>query len=363
MEKVNDKWLRILLPAIPTLALLYGYLTSATPFSISKALSFLSAPAVCEVSRWVIHQGRRAPLLHYRKAKRVALVLLGGIVAAGLVLLSFSMLRHYISYGTLLPKSSGVISINGRLVHVSMIGFSFLQAFFFFPLIYACYQVLFHFTRLQFVERERSQLEKEKLQAELQQLKGIVNPHFLFNNLNSLSALIAENPAQAEAFLDELTRVFRYLLRTNSAELSTVAEELQFIHSYYHLLRTRYGQGIEMDVCVADDLTGHRLPPMTLQLLVENAVKHNRVQKDAPLRIAVFSQSGTLHVQNNRSRREQVVESTGIGLHSINARLQLLNQPAVRIVQNEQSFLVIVPLLEPVTSAPVVLAQPAGWLV
>ena len=132
--------------------------------------------------------------------------------------------------------------INGNKVVIGLLGNSFLTAIFIFPFLLAGFEIIYHSWLVNSAKRENEKLEKEKLRAELQQLKGIVNPHFLFNNLNSLSSLIAENPKQAQDFLDELTKVFRYLLRNNDTELVTLAQELQFIESYYHLLQTRYGR-------------------------------------------------------------------------------------------------------------------------
>ncbi|HEX8315248.1 MAG TPA: histidine kinase [Flavisolibacter sp.] len=151
---------------------------------------------------------------------------------------------------------------------------------------------------------------------------------------------------QAEAFLNELTKVFRYLLRNNSTELTTVGEELQFIHSYYHLLQTRYGKSISLKMDVSEQAQTYLLPPLTLQLLVENAVKHNRLQKEAPLKIEIFSDGeSVLIVRNNLSKREKAVESTGIGLHSINSRYGLLQHPAPKIANDRQYFSVMIPLI------------------
>jgi two-component system, LytTR family, sensor kinase len=198
------------------------------------------------------------------------------------------------------------------------------------------------------MERERDRLEKEKLHAELQQLKGIVNPHFLFNNLNSLSALISESPAQAEEFLDELTKVFRYLLRNNETDLTTLEQELQFLDSYFHLLQTRYGGAISMQVDIDPVCASYLLPPLTLQLLVENAVKHNRLQKEDPLRIELFSDAHhRLVIRNNLSARQQKAESTGIGLRNIHSRYALLNQEGPVVHKDAGHFAVVIPLILP----------------
>jgi LytS/YehU family sensor histidine kinase len=227
-----------------------------------------------------------------------------------------------------------------------VIGSSIFYAVIVFTFLFLAYEILFHFARLRYIEKQNNQLEKEKLQAELQQLKGIVNPHFLFNNLNSLSSLISEDPAQAEGFLNELTKVFRYLLRNNNTDLTTVGEELQFIDSYYHLLQTRHGKSISLDIQVSNKINGYLLPPLTLQLLVENAVKHNRLHKEAPLKIEIFNQGeDKLVVRNNLSKRDKAVESTGIGLQSIKLRYGLLKQTGPEIEEDGLFFSVTIPLI------------------
>jgi len=239
-----------------------------------------------------------------------------------------------------------VLQIKNEPVELGLIASSVIYAIFTFLILLCIYELAYYFARLRHTEKERDRLEKEKLQAELQQLKGIVNPHFLFNNLNSLSSLISENPTQAENFLDELTKVFRYLLRNNETELTTLTEELKFIHSYYQLLQTRYGKAISMHIDIDPGYHSCLLPPLTLQLLVENAVKHNRIHKEYPLRIELFiDKSQQLVVRNNLSLREHSIESTGIGLRSINSRYQLLNYETPTIRQDADYFWVIIPLI------------------
>jgi two-component system LytT family sensor kinase len=122
---------------------------------------------------------------------------------------------------------------------------------------------------------EKEQLKKVNLQSQYESLKSQVNPHFLFNSLNSLSSLIADEPDRAEEFVDEMSKVYRYLLQTNEGDLTTLDTELTFIQSYFHLLKTRYGAGIRLEVAVDEPFRAYKLPPLTLQMLVENAVKHN----------------------------------------------------------------------------------------
>lgn len=193
---------------------------------------------------------------------------------------------------------------------------------------------------------EKEKLQQENLQAEFENLKDKVNPHFLFNSLNSLSALIEEDPVRAEAFVDEMSKVYRYLLRSNQDGLTTLTRELQFIKSYYHLLKTRYCEGIELHIKADEQYMDHLIPPLTLQLLVENSVKHNNVLKDSPLQIVIATtNAGKLLVTNNRQRKTSHVSSNKVGLENIRNKYRMLNQPEVIVREDENDFSVMVPLI------------------
>ena len=195
---------------------------------------------------------------------------------------------------------------------------------------------------------EAEQLKKENLQSQLEGLKGQVNPHFLFNSLNSLSSLISEDPEKAEKFLDEMSKVYRYLLRTNEDGLTTLETELQFIHSYFHMLKTRYGDGLELEIKVTDRSLATLVPPLTLQMLVENAVKHNMILRDSPLRILILTtNSNKLAVSNNLQRKDRRVYSTKVGLHNIHNKYRLMKQEEIMIRDDGKEFSVIVPLIQP----------------
>ena len=192
---------------------------------------------------------------------------------------------------------------------------------------------------------ETEKLKKTNLQSQLEGLKQQVNPHFLFNSLNSLSSLIDEDPNRAEAFIDELSSVYRYLLQSNMAELTTLATELEFIRSYFHLQQTRYGGGLSLVIHVDDNYLDDQLPPLTLQLLVENAIKHNIVGVDQPLRIEIRTDlTGRLVVTNNLQRKVTRVQSNGVGLANILTKYQLLSKLAVRVEEHSGQFIVTLPL-------------------
>ncbi|GAB2685295.1 hypothetical protein GCM10027037_03470 [Mucilaginibacter koreensis] len=195
------------------------------------------------------------------------------------------------------------------------------------------------------VETER--LKKSYVQSQLDSLKNQVNPHFLFNSLNCLSSLISSDPERASEFLDEMSKVYRYLLRSNESELISLQAELQFLHSYFHLLKTRYGNGIELDIAIEDEHLDYLIPPLTLQLLLENAVKHNVILKDQPLHIAIRSDGQRwLTVSNNVQQKISRVISNKVGLQNIATKYELLHQTAIEIRHDDENFAVSLPLIK-----------------
>ncbi len=194
------------------------------------------------------------------------------------------------------------------------------------------------------VEKER--LEQLTIQQEFETLKSQVNPHFLFNCFNTLSSLITEDTKQAEIFLNELSKVYRYLLKNNEDGLSTLETELKFIQSYYQLLKTRHGDGVELHLEIDRKYEQYLLPSLSLQLLVENAVKHNVLSKSHPLVIDIFTTSGNkLVVSNNLQLRTIKGPSNKIGLENIRGKYELLDHHGFHVLEDANSFSVVLPLI------------------
>jgi sensor histidine kinase YesM len=194
--------------------------------------------------------------------------------------------------------------------------------------------------------KEKEQLEQQSVYTEFDSLKNQVNPHFLFNCFNTLSSLITEDKKKAEKFLDELSKVYRYLLRNNENGLSTVENEIKFIQSYYQLLQTRHGEAVQINIEIDKRYEPYLLPSLTLQLLVENVVKHNVLSKNKPLVIDIFSTAGNkLVVNNNLQRRSQKVPSGKVGLENIKAKYKLLKQKGMQVIEDGKNFTVVLPLI------------------
>ncbi|GAB3335760.1 hypothetical protein GCM10027299_45070 [Larkinella ripae] len=207
------------------------------------------------------------------------------------------------------------------------------------------YESIHSFDHWQESRREIDTLSKAQLKAELVILRQQVNPHFLFNSLNSLTALISENPQQAELFAEELSSVYRYLLRSNENPLTPLANELDFLQSYYHLLKTRHGDSLKLVTHIRPGTETRQLPPLTLQLLIENAVKHNVILPEQPLTIELKTDDQYLIVRNNLQKKQTRVLSNGVGLSNILTKYQMLGQPIPTIEEDGLEFRVTLPLV------------------
>jgi LytS/YehU family sensor histidine kinase len=189
-------------------------------------------------------------------------------------------------------------------------------------------------------------LEQLNTEHAFENLKSQLNPHFLFNCFNTLSSLIQEDKTEAENFLDELSKVYRYLLKTNEDSISTVEKEMLFIESYYRLLKTRYGDGLHINFNIDKKFYSYLVPSLSLQLLVENAVKHNVVSKQHPLIMDIFTTAGNKLVVNNNLQKKQLnMKSTRIGLNNISAKYKLIRQNGFQVIEGKNNFMVILPMI------------------
>jgi two-component system, LytTR family, sensor kinase len=198
-------------------------------------------------------------------------------------------------------------------------------------------------------EEEKELLRQQSFTAEFDSLKNQVNPHFLFNCFNTVSSLIREDKEAASRFLDELSKVYRYLLKNNEQGVSTLAAEMRFVHSYFQLLQTRYGEAVNLVVETDPQFDEFLLPSLSLQLLIENAVKHNILSRAAPLQIEIFTDDTQfcLVVRNNLQRRHVKAPSNRIGLRNIHLKYELLSHAGFSVQHNENFFSVNLPLIPP----------------
>jgi sensor histidine kinase YesM len=209
-----------------------------------------------------------------------------------------------------------------------------------------CVNAIFFFNR----KLNEKALETEKLktlttQATLQSINTQLNPHFFFNNLSALSVLIHENVDQADAYLQRLSVIYRYILNHQNQELVTVSEEMDFLKNYIALLSIRFKDSLTFKMELDPSCPDRLIPPAVLQLLVENAVKHNYFTLKEPLEIRITNNCEKIEVFNRKQSKKVLEESTGIGLQNISERYRFLNL-SVNIEDETDSFRVTLPLIE-----------------
>jgi streptogramin lyase len=201
--------------------------------------------------------------------------------------------------------------------------------------------------RMEFMQARAVALERQQLLNEIALLKTQVNPHFLFNSLSILSSLVHVNADLSEQFIDQLSRSYRYILEQKDQSLVTIRTELEFIRAYAFLLKIRFENKFDLLIQVAEkNLDHYKIAPLTLQLLVENAVKHNRMSNNEPLVVTVEQRGEWLEVRNPFRPRGEVAGSTGTGLQNIINRYALLTDRPVWAGECEDHFLVKIPLLD-----------------
>jgi LytS/YehU family sensor histidine kinase len=191
---------------------------------------------------------------------------------------------------------------------------------------------------------DAEQMHNERLAWQYQSLKDQLNPHFLFNSLNVLSNLVYEDADQANAFIEKLSKIYRYVLDVQYEELVGLDQELAFAKNYLELQELRFGSKISYVINVNESVK-YALPPLTLQLLLENAIKHNAATKDKPLLISITMEGNQLKVTNTHNPRATEPEESGIGLKNIKERYGFLTDREVVIEKNEALFQVTLPLL------------------
>ncbi|GAB2594375.1 sensor histidine kinase [Spirosoma areae] len=338
MYQLKDTWMRTL--GVPLLALggqwaMYGYTNVPYPDDWRIPFFFMLGSVLVWESnrRGIIFSRRRYPELAQTK-QRVMYQLGWFIVFASIIRITQTLFYQLIG----LWHSAEIFAFNPYFFNtlVSVVGT--IQ-------IAAVYEGIYLYQRWKVSYTETQELKKINLQSQLDSLKTQINPHFLFNNLNSLSALITTDADQAERFLDELSSVYRYLLQQNNRDLCLLADEIQFINAYFHLLKTRYGAAIVMENQIEGQYLTYQIPPLTLQLLVENVIKHNIISAESPLTIRLYTSNKRLYVENNLQKKKITVASNQVGLQNIMMKYKLLYHSAVEVHYDEKKFLVIIPLI------------------
>jgi hypothetical protein len=338
-KKLNDKWLRLAgMPVISLIATM-AYLNNSpvaihSPWWKAYLAALVTMLLPWEITRYALLWTRnKFPGLRLTKKRIVAsfsLYYLVSLTTTSCVILYYRLTDFW-----------------GIPVGFSQWLFQCTLVLFFTTVIGGLYEAIYFFTQWKITLQETEQLKRENLQSQLYTLKSQVNPHFLFNTLYTLQTLIPEDEKKSVQFVHDMSQVYRYILQSNEKVVTTLKNELNFLSSYFFLLKIRFGESLKSQIVVPEEYMDLRIPPLTLQMLVENAVKHNVLSVSKPLQVIITANSdGTLSVRNNLQKKNQLVPSTHLGLKNIISRFELLKKPGVTIVETEKYFTVTIPLIE-----------------
>lgn len=203
---------------------------------------------------------------------------------------------------------------------------------------------------LSIIKKQERKVKEQKIiagtaSAKFETLKNQIDPHFLFNSLNVLSSLIEENPENAQRFTTSLSKVYRYVLEQKDKDLVSIEEELTFAKTYMNLLQMRFENSLTYEVTIDTIQPEAKVVPLSLQLLLENAVKHNIISEQKPLHIKIYFDKDDLVIQNNFQKKAVLQDGQGVGIQNIISRYDIITDRKVSIEQNEHTFTVKLPIL------------------
>ncbi|WP_159440729.1 sensor histidine kinase [Mucilaginibacter sp. OK098] len=238
----------------------------------------------------------------------------------------------------LLSNTSGFGTIHD--VFINLTASSFISVLIYFII----YNIQINIT-LQKSKLENELLKQAQLRAQLLSLQQQVSPHFLFNSLSTLKTIAPDH--ETKTYVVQLANVYRYLLNFNEHHLASVKDEIAFMKSYLYILQERFEQALQISIDVPDGFLSFYIPPLSLQLLIENAIKHNIVSPEQPLFIRIYTdQTPALTIENSYQPKLSVEESTGKGLQNIKDRYQLLAGKQINVYKNDELFKVTLPLMQ-----------------
>ncbi|MEO9477303.1 MAG: histidine kinase [Cyclobacteriaceae bacterium] len=209
------------------------------------------------------------------------------------------------------------------------------------------YETVFFFEKWKETIKQNEELKNQQIRTQFEVLQNQMSPHFLFNSLNTLATLIGENQDTAMRFTEKLSEVYRYILQNKERELVRLVEELEFAQSYIYLLMMRYPDNLTVSWKVDSQYESKHIAPLTLQMLLENAIKHNVISKAHPLHIEVYVDNGEcIIVKNNLQKKSAIEKSTKTGLANIEKRYEYLGNRQIEVITTAMNFMVAIPLID-----------------
>jgi len=221
------------------------------------------------------------------------------------------------------------------------------SSFLFVTMIISLYEALHLSNRWKQASLEKERLVKENVNSQLEGLRSQVNPHFLFNSLNTLAAIIPEDPEKGVDFVTRMAKVYRYMLESRNEKLILLEEELEFLDAYLYLLQQRFSDNLKINVNIGAEARKKFIIPLSLQLTFENAIKHNVISKEHPLTMEVYvGDNGKLVVRNTLRKKKVIGKSTKVGLQNIKNRYAFYTDDTVDVLATVDHFSVMIPILK-----------------
>lgn len=338
----DDFWFAIIGIVILSLSAIYIFKTPADRLTTAEAIVTLVVSLFFSTCDWLIN---RSILIRLRKkypslkdsTQRIALLFVGVLVTV--VVIDFigvslvSLISENVSYNFQERTRSLVVVI--LLTTMTM----------------AIYEAVYFFILLKKSVREEEQAKQAIIQAQLDALRNQAQPHFFFNTLNTLRDIIDQSPKEdAKQFVDKLSDMYRFLLESGDTNLISLKDELKFAKAYIHIQSERFGENLKLNWNIPEALSGALVVPMSLQLLLENAIKHNVISRAKPLEVNINIKGDYIVVDNKIQKKSTQLPSTKVGLKNIEKRYALISDKSVDIVNNGHEFSVSLPLLKDSTA-------------
>lgn len=333
MFKIKYRYLFILLLAIYSyINILFTEGDKLFGFELNPILFFslllIIVFFVWEGSRWL------SPLAFKFKIRKIhPLILLFVLSVINIYLISTAVTAGFIIFSD--------HSFNRVITFKLAIGFSFRVNLF----LHCINAIYFFIDQYKGAQLEAERLKKQNIEARFEALRNQVNPHFLFNSFNVLSTLVYKDADTSAKFIEQLSNVYRYILYNQENKVVTIYDELAFIESYIYLLKIRFKDNLIIENEVCNDIKGQYIAPAALQLLIENAIKHNIVSKAEPLTIRLYNTAEYIIVENNIQLKEVKEPSTRIGLRNIRERYDYLSGENSLIIEQNHMFRIKIPII------------------
>lgn len=308
-ESVSYSFLEVLLSAI------YGVLTAYTSFAVSKKMD--------QIIPWKTQLASRFLIGIFINFLVVTILIIAFAKASELFILSEPIVFN---------------SPENVLIKLTIILFILMLLY---NIIYFALYSYYTYATLQI---ETIKFDRKQIDLQLKALKSQLSSHFLFNNLNTISSLAIKDPKMSESYIRGLSKIYNYTLKSYDSKLVLLQEELEFVNSYLLLLQIRFGAVFNYNIDIPESLMNSRIPPLTLQMLIENAIKHNQMNSENPLQISVSNEENYISVTNNITESPKKVSSFQIGLNNINMRYKLLCNQGIHILKTD-SFTVKIPVI------------------